>query len=387
MLLVHGALHLVGFDHEQGGPQLDDMAAAEASIMERLEWRGQGLIEAVTGGSADGSDSESDDDGGSGKRSNSSSNMSSSMSSSSRTSGGSGSASAASTSASDDRPTAAPGGGAGGGRGAKFRSSAPRLVAIDMDGTLLDSQSRVLPSSAEAIRAALARGVRVVIATGKARPAAIAACEAAGLAGDALLVSRRTPGVFLQGLAVHGAEGRQLSDAALPPAVVARAFAWARDASVSCAAFLGDHCATLAMTPELRELHDRYYEPLASVAPSLDELLAGPPVKKLLFMADEARILGEVAPFWSGELRDGRASGAETMQAVPNMLEVVPSGVNKWQGLQVLMGHLRVSPGDLMAIGDGGNDAGEISIGEGRNECVDVCDALNAMLVTTISCH
>jgi hypothetical protein len=56
VLLVHGCLHLAGFDHERGGADLDDMAAAEAEIMANLGWKGQGLIEAAT--SAAGSDDE-----------------------------------------------------------------------------------------------------------------------------------------------------------------------------------------------------------------------------------------------------------------------------------------------------------------------------------------
>ncbi len=208
------------------------------------------------------------------------------------------------------------------------------LVALDMDGTLLDSNSRILPSSVAAIRAALDRGTRVILATGKARPAALAACAAAGLAGDGLLVSSRGPGVFLQGLAVHGRDGRQLSDAALPAAVVRRAFEWAGRAGVSCVAFLGDECATLELTPELRELHARYYEPLAAVRPSVDVLLDGPAVRKLLFMADAARVRGEVAPHWAAALGGGgELAGAEAMQAVPNMLEIVPQGGwGGWQG-------------------------------------------------------
>jgi len=55
---------------------------------------------------------------------------------------------------------------------------------LRQDGTLLDSSSRILPSSVSAIKAALAVGVRVILATGKARPAAIRACEVAGLAGE-----------------------------------------------------------------------------------------------------------------------------------------------------------------------------------------------------------
>lgn len=73
-----------------------------------------------------------------------------------------------------------------------------QLVALDMDGTLLDSSSNITPDSAKVIRAAAAAGVQVILATGKARPAAIAAAHKAQLEGDALLASHRRPGVFLQ---------------------------------------------------------------------------------------------------------------------------------------------------------------------------------------------
>lgn len=58
-----------------------------------------------------------------------------------------------------------------------------KLLALDMDGTLLDGQSNVLPSSVDALHAALAAGVKVCLATGKARPAALRAMEKVGLAG------------------------------------------------------------------------------------------------------------------------------------------------------------------------------------------------------------
>lgn len=67
-----------------------------------------------------------------------------------------------------------------------------------MDGTLLDSSSNISPESAKVIRAAASAGVQVILATGKARPAAIAAARKAQLEGDSLLVSHSRPGVFLQ---------------------------------------------------------------------------------------------------------------------------------------------------------------------------------------------
>ena len=52
----------------------------------------------------------------------------------------------------------------------------------------------------------------------------------------------------------------------------------------------------------------------------------------------------------------GRGLGAEVMQAVPSMLELVPPGGDKWAGLQQLVQHLGISTHQVMACGDGGND-------------------------------
>lgn len=76
----------------------------------------------------------------------------------------------------------------------------------------------------------------------------------------------------------------------------------------------------------------RYYEPLAAELSSVEQLLSGPAVRKLLFMTQPELVEGLVKPHWSQALQ---GQGAEVMQAVPNMLEVVPAGVNKWAGLQV----------------------------------------------------
>ena len=235
-----------------------------------------------------------------------------------------------------------------------------KLVAIDMDGTLLDSAVRVPRRVAAAVREALERyDVHVVLATGKVRPAAEAARERAGLAGPGVarpLVSPRTPGIFLQGIVTYGAGGAVLAQNSLPAEVVAEAFAYAEREEVALCAFLGDTCATLRRTPELVELHDVYFEPLAREAASVAEILAGPPVCKLLFMASADRIAAEVRPHWREALRAGRHGGARAVQAVPEMLELVPTGVSKATGLQLLMAELGLEPHQVAAIGDGDND-------------------------------
>jgi hypothetical protein len=58
VLLVHGLLHLAGFDHERGEQQLQDMAQQEAHILSELGWEGSGLISLAA--------AEQEDEGGEG---------------------------------------------------------------------------------------------------------------------------------------------------------------------------------------------------------------------------------------------------------------------------------------------------------------------------------
>lgn len=141
------------------------------------------------------------------------------------------------------------------------------------------------------------------LATGKARPAAVRAMEAVGLAGEGLVVSSTSPGIFLQGAwmlrwGLAGASGReggtvvaqpsacprplQLVSQAPPPSppaagltaysrggaliaggelpmdVVRAAFEFSAAHDVPVCGFLGETCVTHRMHPELEELHHRW---------------------------------------------------------------------------------------------------------------------------------
>ena len=47
ILMVHGLLHLFGYDHELGEDEYREMAEAEVRLMKKLCWRGAGLITVV----------------------------------------------------------------------------------------------------------------------------------------------------------------------------------------------------------------------------------------------------------------------------------------------------------------------------------------------------
>ncbi|CAD7700586.1 unnamed protein product [Ostreobium quekettii] len=314
ILLVHGVLHLLGHDHDRGDEEWEAMAQQEQRVLEALGWQGKGLISALGNSMHSGLLAEEVDAG-------------------------------SETGAQGDFST--------GPVVSKRSSRQIELIALDMDGTLLDSKSKILESSREAIMLALNKGVSIVLATGKARPAAIEACAAAKLSGENGIVSAKSPGVFLQGLAVYSTKGQLLPGPSLPKDVLSSAFQYAVDNDVACVGFLGDTCVTLDMKEEVKTLHSVYYEPLAKVASHPDEIVDGPPLKKLIFLADAQRIEEAVKPKWQESVK-GR--GAAVMQAVPIMLEIVPEGVNKWEGMKGLLQEMAFPAEAVMAIGDGGND-------------------------------
>ena len=59
------------------------------------------------------------------------------------------------------------------------------------------------------------------------------------------------------------------------------------------------------------------------VASSLEMILAGPAVKKILFMSSEARINNEIIPHFYACLQE---TDTDLTQAVPTMLEILPGG-------------------------------------------------------------
>ena len=48
----------------------------------------------------------------------------------------------------------------------------------------------------------------------------------------------------------------------------------------------------------VQALNDVYYEPLAEVVPSVDAILSGPPVMKLLFMTHPRIVDSKLKPDW-----------------------------------------------------------------------------------------
>uniref|UniRef100_A0A2P2L525 Uncharacterized protein LOC103503611 n=1 Tax=Rhizophora mucronata TaxID=61149 RepID=A0A2P2L525_RHIMU len=225
-------------------------------------------------------------------------------------------------------------------------------IFCDMDGTLLNSKSQISSTNAKALKEAWSRGVKVVIATGKARPAVISILKTIDLMGKDGIVSEFSPGVFLQGLLIYGRQGREIFRRNLDPNVCSEACLFSLEHNVPLVAFSNDRCLTLFDHPLVDSLHAIYKEPKAEVMTSVEHLLAAADIQKLIFIDTADRVADVLRPYWS----EATGDHANVVQAVPDMLEIVPLGTSKGSGVKLLLDHLGVTSKEIMAIGDGEND-------------------------------
>lgn len=234
ILLVHALLHLFGYDHDKSDEDWERMAELEKETLTKLGWHGIGLISS-TERFMTMDDDDSPPPVTTPKRADVRIRNGTNLAPSSKKS------EASKTNNETDLS----------------EDESVKLVALDLDGTLLTSHNLIKNEAKEAIEEAIHRGIRVVVATGKARPAAISVCQKFGLYGKQSLLSHQSPGIFLQGIIVHTVTGEPLSGPSLPSEIVRSAFDYATKNELSCVAFLGDENVTLKRTPELVDLHEK----------------------------------------------------------------------------------------------------------------------------------
>ncbi|XP_068648261.1 endoribonuclease YBEY, chloroplastic [Aristolochia californica] len=309
ILMVHGLLHLLGFDHEISDEAEAEMEKEEELVLHSLGWKGKGLIQSAYDAIVDGKLKTNTSDGQISNESNKE-------------------------------------------RSLRFYRPKFSYIFCDMDGTLLNSKSEISPRTAEALREAMSRGVKIVIATGKSRAAVISAFRMVDLVGKGGVVSESSPGVFLQGLLVYGRQGRELFRRNLDPDVCREALLYSWEKKIPLIAFSQDRCLTLFDHPLVDSLHTIFHEPKAEIIPSVEHLLAAADIQKLLFYDTAQGVASTLRPYWATAI-EGRAG---VVQAQPDMLEIIPVGTSKGSGVKLLLDHLGTTAEEVMAIGDGEND-------------------------------
>jgi Cof subfamily protein (haloacid dehalogenase superfamily) len=219
-----------------------------------------------------------------------------------------------------------------------------RLVAIDLDGTLLNPQSEVTERTDKALRAVLEKGITVIFATGKTYTAVAPLVERFGV---------KTPCICVQGLVVYNGDGKIMHQQTLNPAAARQVITYAEDRGFSALLYSGSRILMKARNEEVeRTLFIRYHEPVPEVVGALQNVLESVPVNKIALVGEPRAVK---ALRWQLNAQIG--STVRLMQAgVPQMVEVLPPGTSKGTALKALLKELKVDPEHVLAIGDAEND-------------------------------
>jgi Cof subfamily protein (haloacid dehalogenase superfamily) len=216
-----------------------------------------------------------------------------------------------------------------------------RLLAIDLDGTLLTRDKRILASSLEAIREAQAAGVTVVLASGRIRPSMRPFAQKLGLLDGPIICGNGTH------VAVSPLE--DLYHLAIQPKAVEAIAKYAWDGGYHLNLYTHDRLFFLRDTP----WGDLYRSRVETVVPeTLNGNLANLDCLKVLLVDDPANIsnhsktilelLGETAV---------RATESE-----PEYLEFMDPRGTKGYALASLAKELGIEKEEVAAIGDYLND-------------------------------
>jgi Cof subfamily protein (haloacid dehalogenase superfamily) len=225
-----------------------------------------------------------------------------------------------------------------------------KLIAIDLDGTLLNSNSQISPRTEAAIKEAAAAGAQVVIATGKTRHAINGLVQQLGITA---------PAICMQGLITYSDDGKIMHESKLDPMLARQVITFGEDRGFFMIGYNGSHIYFRRENKQVEEaLLLKYHEPAAEIVGALQNMADTPGFNKVIAVGEPRSIK---ALRWQLSMQIGGAG--RLMQAgVPQMVEILPPNASKGTALRQLLKDLKIAPENVMALGDAENDVEMIQL-------------------------
>jgi Cof subfamily protein (haloacid dehalogenase superfamily) len=216
-----------------------------------------------------------------------------------------------------------------------------KLIAIDVDDTLLNDDHVVTEGTQRAMAAAMEQGVIVTLATGRMY------ASAKNIAGQ---INLNVPLITYQGSLVKNLlDGQVLYERHVPQDVTRECFLFSEERGLHIQTYTDDKLYAAEENEKLLAYCNNSKIPYWIEKDR--ELLMSRPSTKLIII-DEPEVLDALAP----ELRKRVGDRAHITKSKPNFLEIIHPEGTKGHAVTFLANHFSFDLSEVIAIGDSWND-------------------------------
>ncbi|NLZ54447.1 MAG: HAD family phosphatase [Thermoanaerobacteraceae bacterium] len=222
-----------------------------------------------------------------------------------------------------------------------------KLIALDIDGTIVDSDNNISPANEKAIREVISRGIPVALVTGRHRDGTKKVINEVGLDINIPLVLNNGALVYLGGdivwkdfLSVNEADAVIKFTTKIPGVVT----------TIYQTDDIHLHCNSPIDRDWLIDRLKAFEINCSKVANTPDELTRED-VAKIMLITESSEKALKIFQMWPEEL-----SNLKCTRSYPYLGEINSSTCDKGRGLKVLCEKLGILPEEVLAVGDGEND-------------------------------
>lgn len=221
-----------------------------------------------------------------------------------------------------------------------------KLLALDLDGTLLNEQKEISTRNKEILKKAQEKGCQVVLTTGRPLKAVAPYVKALELFGpDEYAIT------FNGGLVQRIATGEILGKTVLEFSDIEKIYPIFQELDLPLSVLSEGKVLELATSKNHPSIYAQLNPLLSYEQVDLEDLKPDAIYNKLV-SATSAEVLDEKIPFIPNDLKENFG----IMKSRDCLLEILPKGVSKAQGLELLGKHLGISLLEMIAFGDEEND-------------------------------
>jgi Cof subfamily protein (haloacid dehalogenase superfamily) len=217
-----------------------------------------------------------------------------------------------------------------------------RLIAMDLDDTLLTDELTVSEATREAMKKAISRGVHLTIATGRMFDSAQKIARQIGL---------NVPIITYQGSLIKNLLDEEvLYERSVPAEVAARLYEYCLAHGLHLQSYIGDKLYIPEENDKIRAYAKQSNIPY-TIEPDFSKVINHQRQTKLVII-DEPALLDALLP----QLRELLGTEVHLTKSKPNYLEILHREGTKGHALRFLAAHYSIPMEETIAMGDAMND-------------------------------